>query len=337
MLTSAAAAQRYTFAQLADLGDFLDSLRVRVTDATLLTQIDAVRSLNIGPFRIRNYASNGTSDSRSVTRSTGLNIVLPVYAAGAGIASTGPGGFTDYSSNYSGRPWTLFLADWLAAQGTVAYKDQGGSPLELYLVWDTASVRLDADLDLWVLEPNGNLYIPYLGSVTPNGTLTPDSYFVGTAYEGYLTNRFIQVGTFKFYADLYADPSNHRPVLDVVYRNGLTGSFSSLYAPAYPQLSLAVSWLNDPSATWSKIDAGNYTDLKYVSVWTVSPASPANLAPSIAGRTAAPQRPTPSAPEITAPQLERVRELLRGRTRVQPVSRPLMPVRDVPFPTVERP
>jgi hypothetical protein len=30
-------------------------------------------------------------------------------------------------------------------------------------VWDSAAVSRGADVDLWVLEPNGNVYVPWQG------------------------------------------------------------------------------------------------------------------------------------------------------------------------------
>lgn len=262
-------AQKYDYAELTDLVTFLDSLRVRVGDPTLLAAIDDVRGhASSGQFRLRNRLRNGTQvgfgGENDVSRSTGLHVVLPRGVDDDRLADSGPRSFAAYESLYPSRPWTLFLEDWISSQTSVAYTDQGDLPFQGFLVWDEASVQLDADVDLWILEPNGSLYIPWLGSVTPNGTLTNDSYDDATWFEGYLTNRYVENGRYRFYAHLYQDPDDHRPVYDLQYRNGFTDPFASLYAPNYPQLSLQTSWLDDPDPTFAEVESGTYTDLQYV-------------------------------------------------------------------------
>jgi hypothetical protein len=307
-------AQKYEVPELTDFVTFLDSLRVRVTDATVRAAIDNAKTRAAdGQFRLRNKARNGTEvgfgSAKSVIRSTGLHVVLPSGTGNDRFANSGPRSFTAYQSLFPGRPWTTFLQTWISPSSTTAYTDQGTLPFQGFLVWDTASVRLKADVDLWVLEPSGDVYIPWLGTVTPNGTLTGDSSESGAWYEGYLTNRYVQNGRYKFYAHLYADPSDHRPIYDIQYRYGLSGQLKSLYAPNYRPLSLQTSWLKDSSPTFAKVESGAYTDLKYAAYMDVGGAAQALAAPEAASPTAqgAP------APELTPQQLETVRRALAGR------------------------
>lgn len=306
-------AQKYDYAELTDLITFLDSLSVRVDDPTLQAAIDDVRNRgSSGQFRLRNRARNGTDigfgDENDVTRSTGLHIVLPRGLHDDRFADAGPRSFAAYQSLYSGRPWTLFLEDWVSSQTAAAYTDQGDSPFQGFLVWDEASVQLNADVDLWILEPNGNLYIPWLGSVTPNGTLTNDSYDDGTWFEGYLTNRYIESGRYKFYAHLYQDPNDHRPIYDLQYRSGFTDPLTSLYEPDYPQLSLESSWLDDPDPTFAELESGAYTDLRYVAFLDVGTSALLAVSPP---HLSAPEWTVPSA--VTPEQLEIVRRSLMTR------------------------
>jgi hypothetical protein len=152
--------------------------------------------------------------------------------------------------------------------------DQGnGSAFEAYLVWDQAAIAAGADIDFWVLEPDGNLYIPAFGSVTANGTLSNDSYGDGVNFEGYLTNRFIQAGTYKIYANLWRDPNDHQPIYDLAYRLAQSDTFSMLLTGAGgppDTLSLATSWLDDPNPTLANVEAGAYTDLRYVAFTSYS-------------------------------------------------------------------
>lgn len=308
-------AQKYDYVELTDLITFLDSLRVRIDDPALLAAIDDVRSRgSSGQFRLRNRVRNGTDVGfggvNDVARSTGLHVVLPRGADDDRFADAGPRSFAAYQSLYPGRPWTLFLEDWISSQTAVANTDQGDSPFQGFLVWDEASVQLNADVDLWILEPNGNLYIPWLGSVTPNGTLTNDSHDDATWFEGYLTNRYIENGRYKFYAHLYQDPEDHRPVYDLQYRFGFTAPLTSLYDPDYPQLSLQTSWLDDPDPTFAEVESDAYTDLRYVAFLDVGTPTLLALSRADPGPPAT-QWVAPSA--VTPEQLETVRRSLTGR------------------------
>jgi hypothetical protein len=261
---AAVQAQRYSTPNLADLGDLMDSLKVRVTDATLMGQLATLQAkLTTTTFRVTNKARNGTSNGRSVTRSTGLNILFPTGTAYDPLPDRGPGSFAEYQKALPSKGWTTLLASWVAASSTAAIFDQGPSRFETYLVWDSASVKTGVDLDFLVMEPDGRLYMPYLGTVTPNGHLTPDSYSLSSWFEGYLTNRFALKGRYRFYALLFDDPMDKQPLYDMAYRFDQVSPFNSLYDPNYPRLSFRASWLDDPNATFEKIDAGLYSDFAF--------------------------------------------------------------------------
>jgi hypothetical protein len=130
-------------------------------------------------------------------------------------------------------------------------------------VWDSTAAAKGADLDFVVLEPDGSLYMPFLGTVTPNGHLTPDSYDVSTWFEGYLTKQFVLRGRYRFYAMLFDDPMDEQPLFDFAYRFGQTTTFRWLFSPDLPSLSFEKSWLDDAGATLAKVEAGAYTDFAY--------------------------------------------------------------------------
>jgi len=321
---AAGGTQSYFLPYLKDLVNFLDSLRVRTTDPTLLSQIDAVKTQTTGGFRVRSRFHNaGAYGANDVSRSNGLSVLMPSGGTVDELPDVGPGSFASYQTLFSGKAWTLFLADWLASRGTVAFRDQGNARFEAYLVWDSALVSRGGDVDLWILEPSGDLFIPYLGSVTPNGTLTNDSYYNATYYEGYLTNRFLQIGEYKFYANLWVDPQNLRPVYDVRHRSDQVSVLASLYAPNYPRLSLQVSWLNDPSPTFAEADTGAYTDLQLAAVLTVPAAAPAMVSSALkVPASAPPASRSTNALQLTRAQLVAVQQLLaQTRTRRESLPR----------------
>ncbi|HKA58320.1 MAG TPA: clostripain-related cysteine peptidase [Gemmatimonadales bacterium] len=320
---AASVSQSYEYPFLKDLVNFLDSLRARTADATLRGQIDAVKAQATGAFRVRSRFHNVVGGANDVSRSNGLNVLMPSGGAGDQLPNSGPASFTAYSALYAGKAWTSFLNDWLATSGTATFKDQGSSRFEAYLVWDSVLVSRNGDVDLWILEPNGDVFIPYLGSVTPNGTLTNDSYNTGSFYEGYLTNRYIQVGTYKLYASLYSDPMDYRPVFDLLYRFDQVSGLTSLYSPTYPRLSKQVPWSNDPTPTLAEAEAGAYSDMQYAAFVTINPTTMPELQ---SRRSAVP----PNTHEITPAQFAKIRELLaKPRTRV-PGSRTRAPTFAVP-------
>ncbi|MBI5835737.1 MAG: hypothetical protein HZB25_00700 [Candidatus Eisenbacteria bacterium] len=308
--------QKYTIPGLTDLVNFADSLRTRLLDPEMRDRIDAVKLQANGGFRVREHHRNGSSPSGAdVSRSNGLHVLLPGRVGADDVPDAGPGSFASYQALYGGKAWTRFLASYLGSDGGSSTVDQGENRFECYLVWDTASVSHGADVDMWVLQPNGSLYIPFLGSVTPNGVLSGDSHAVGGFYEGFLTNRFLQPGVYKFYANLWLDPADYRPRFNFAYRANAASGLTELYTDP-PRLSTQLSWLADPLVSWDTIEAGAYTDLQYVAYVTVAAPSgprvravPRGGAVAGLGRAARDLRPT-------AAQLATLRrELGRGRPR----------------------
>ncbi len=309
-----AATQQYAYPQLKDVGDLSDRVQARVDDAALRTQLAALKARATAPdFRIANFAKNGSADTTDVSRSTGLHLVLPT----ADLPATGPASWDAYQGQFAGAAWTQFLGAYLTAAPTSATVDQGARAFQAYLVWDSAAVSRDADVDLWVLEPNGNIYVPWQGTVTPNGHLSADSEDNETFYEAYATKRHVEAGEYRVFAFLYADPQNFRPRFDLVYRFGSTGDFTSLYEdePEYPRLSKLRQLKDDPSPTWDEAANGAYTDLQLAASYTARAQGAAGsrgiaAAPSVGpafSRSAAP------AAGITSAQMATLRRLAAER------------------------
>ncbi|MFN8653296.1 MAG: clostripain-related cysteine peptidase [Gemmatimonadales bacterium] len=291
---AAGASQKYTITELTDIANFLDTLNTKVAGQTALqAKIAAVKTaVTSATFRINNRARNGTGSTQAggvadVSRSAGLNIVLPSGAGGDVMPASGSGSLATYATLMPGKAWTAFLNQYAGGQATTAMKDQGDNRFESYLVWQSGAVAAGADIDFWVLEPNGNIYVPAFGSVTPNGTMSNDSWDDQVNFEGYLTNRYIEKGVYTIFANLWRDPSNFQPAFDLAYRFDQTSGFAFWYqgnGDPTPTLSLATSWLNDPTPTLGEILGGSYTDLKFVVNLTVNapPVPTLQAAPSTA-------------------------------------------------------
>ncbi len=329
--TAAASSQKYAYSELTDVVNFLDSLNAHVTDAPLKTQIGLLKTQATGAgFRVasqrRNGAGSGQQPAADVLRSSGLTLVMPSGQSGDVFNASGAQSLGAYQQLYPGRPWTNFLNTWVTGQAQVPTQvvDQGDlTRLEAYLVWDQGAIATGADVDFWVLEPDGNIYLPAFGSVSPNGTLSSDSYVDGVNFEGYLTNRVIQKGTYKIYANLWIDPQDFQPLYDLAYRNDQTAAFALLYGTgSQPTLSLTISWLADPTPTLAEVEAGSYTDLQYVAFTTfLQSGAPMAFQRPQSGAMA---RAGGTAPrEITPAQVATIRGLVAGRAGRAPAGKRL--------------
>jgi len=72
--------------------------------------------------------------------------------------------------------------------------------LAFYISWDT-----DADLDLYVWEPNLEIYAPWMGQTTPNGYFSADSLDVEESVEYYVSNDYVQPGDYHVWVEYYSD------------------------------------------------------------------------------------------------------------------------------------
>jgi hypothetical protein len=323
---AAAASQKYTIPELTDIGSFVDHLTPLVAGQTqLLNKLAALKAAATAPaFRIASKARNGVGGQGEpdVSGSTGINIVLPSGLDPDVFNATGSRSLAAYHAAYNGLAWESFLSSYVngGGQGTTATFDQGdGTQFEAYVVWDNNAIAAGADLDFWVLEPDGNLYIPYLGSVSPNGTFSSDSRDAGVNFEGYLTNRYVQVGDYKVYAHLWTDPQDFEPQYDLAYRYDQTGDFSLLYSPNFHQLSMITPVEDDPSPSLGEAEAGDYTNLQYVGVQQFpSPPAPMGVARNFS------RRPSTNHHDLTAAQVATIRKLraTRAEEPTQGTQRP---------------
>jgi hypothetical protein len=275
---AAVTGQKYTYSELTDLVTLADSLATRTSDPTFLSRLSSLRTIALSGFRIDNRVRNGNGVSigtnDDVLRSTGLHVVLPTGLEGDQFFAGGAKSLANYQSLYPGLPWTEFLTAWTTGQATTPFVDQGDNRLEVYLAWAEEAAASGVDIDLWLVEPSGNIYIPYLGTVTPNGDFTPESADAGTAYEGWLTRQHLEIGDYFFYANLWSDPASVGPLVQFFYRFDQVSELSTVYPPgSEPRLSTESSWLSDPTPSFGEADNGAYTDLIPVAFLEVTPTS----------------------------------------------------------------
>jgi hypothetical protein len=327
MRNASVRAQSYESPFNKDFIDLLDSLRLQISDATIQTQIDVVKSRLIDPaFLLRNRARNGVGALGSdldVRRSKGLHILMPSGLASDAMPSIGPQSFASYFNAFSTSGWTSFMQAWAGATNFRQYVDLGNSGLELYLVWSEQFLDLDGDIDLIVLEPSGKVYIPAFGTVTPNGLLTGDSFETAEPLEGFMSRQFVERGLYKFYALLYADPKNYRPAYNVFYRFG-TGDFSALYPQNnLPGLSSARTFANDAGFSFALVDQDTYSDLRQAARWTATGSTAEFEAPNAAGGMRL--RASVDEPVLTKAQLDVIRQIVKIKREAKAQGRRVAP------------
>ena len=309
------ASQKFSNSVLTDVVDFLDQLSGVTSDPALTALINQLRASATGPFRVNTQSRNGAGstygDVPLVSRASGLHIVFPSGIGTDQFPSAGRSSFAAYSAEYPANEWTGFLQEWNNPLGSVTYLDQGASPLQLYLVW--SEEVLGVDIDLFILQPDGVVYSPIYGTVTPNGTLSGESSESDVPLEGMTTYQFVQTGEYVFYAFLYADPNDTQPFYDVAFRHGFSADWSWLYSPdsPQPQLSMTNSFVDDPTPTDAELEAGVYSDLQVAATW-----SPGVGAALVEGRSDA-ARSAPEGPSLTHDQLEALQDLIAGRVKRQ--------------------
>lgn len=270
---AAALAQSYEIPNFKDISDLFRIVSLGLSGAgataSVLSSMGNLSQQVIAPkFRLVNRVHNGTAyGARDVTNSNGLSITLPSLSGGDVFGEYGPSSLPYYLSQMPGKPWASFVSAFVSGTATQQTVDLGENRPDWYLVWSPGAASNAAEVDLVVMEPSGNLYLPYIGTVTPNGVFTPDSSDSGEPFEGYSFKRFIDPGTYRLLGMLYADPSDYRPLVDVAYRSNPAAEFQSLYAPNYRTLSLDYSFQDDPTFTETELLANQYTDLQYLSYW----------------------------------------------------------------------
>ena len=323
--------QRYGYAWVADLVDVADTLRVHFSDPAIVAAANSVRqAITSSSFLLANYQRTGTQlYQRNEARSRGLTIVMPSTAPYA-LPSTGPAGLATYQQQFSASPWTPFLTRYVAGVASQPFVNVGVNQLTVWQIWNPSVVG-KSWIEMLLLEPDGTLSGPALGSISPSGVFSADAVVTNTYYEGWGSWPIVENGRFYFLAWLVTDAANQKPLINVAYQQG-TGAATSLYGPGtanpnYPQLSLATSFRNDANALASNsvmqnAIAGLYTDLKVVALWNTAPSS-ASSAQLLARAPALSSGPIESAPRITAAQLETLQRLVRdGRIAPSGITAP---------------
>jgi len=142
-----------------------------------------------------------------VLEQTGINDLsgahgLSVFAPDLVDAQTYPGLLQTYVTSLTWRQrqsaWSLFLERLLGADGEYGVPASGRVQLQ-WFANQARTVASDANVDLWLIEPNNALYGPLFGLVTPNGSFSPESTVAGSSQESYTWNERVSPGSYLFF------------------------------------------------------------------------------------------------------------------------------------------
>ena len=276
LATLSAGVQRYGYAYVADFVNLTDSLQ-SFPDASVVSAASAAKQAVTSPsFLLTSHYRTGTAAyQRDESRSHGLTVVMPSNGADA-LPSEGTASVAGYEQQFPGAAWGNFLQRYSASLQAQPFVNIGENAFTGWVVWDTSFVARGW-LEMLLIEPDGKVYGPAFGTISPSGQFSADARASGAYYEGWAANADVAVGNFYFIAWLVADTSNAMPFVDFDYSQG-GAALQSLYQPGpYPQLSMAHSALADSNATWIDVLNNKYTDLVPVAAWSV-PAPSASVA-----------------------------------------------------------
>lgn len=185
--------QSYEYTTNLDLYDFSSRLFQGSMNQDIQTKaqavMDAVSSAVI---------ANRTLDA-SVADSHGLAIYLPGSNQVSGDQTIND--LRDYAilaSNTNRATSWLNVVEKTTEQSGDTTLVEGG--FGFYIEWNT-----DADVDLYVCEPNGLCYAPWNGQTSPNGNFSGDSYDTGYTEEYYMANDYVQSGYYDVFIEYYGN------------------------------------------------------------------------------------------------------------------------------------
>lgn len=185
-------AQRFEYKANLDIQDFTRRIANGLPDSAVRSAAQAVNNA-----ASRAVIINRT-DGEDVADAAGLALFVP--SLGQVSSDELYNDLRDYNALACNRTKSAVWAQ--AVEKIVAGSQETLQPggFAFYIEWDT-----DADLDLYVWEPNGDIYAPWMGQTTPNGFFSGDSYDVGESVEYYMSNDYVQPGDYDVFVEYYKD------------------------------------------------------------------------------------------------------------------------------------
>ena len=246
-------AQRFEYRSNLDLYDFSGRIANRLPSGSVRNTALAVNNAVS-----RMIVSNRTVGS-GVNAAYGLAVFVP--SLGQVSSDTLYNDLRDYNQlacNQSrATVWSQAVEKIVA--GSKETLHPGG--FAFYITWDT-----DADLDLYVWEPNLDIYAPWMGQTTPNGYFSADSYEVGESVEYYVSNDYVEPGVYDVFVEYYSDGwTGQGANVEFWYLDPDVGDWQML-GPVW--LDLSAPYLGDFSDIESLYELNAYSNYWYAGALT---------------------------------------------------------------------
>ncbi len=223
--------QNYAYPANHDIYDFCSYLNANMVSGTAKTVCGEITTLM--PTVVINSKYTGAG----VAKSHGLAIYLPQ------AVETSASDLTDYGKlkcNLTTRvsasgTWGSYIESLL---GTATLQTYVPGNFALYLYWTKPDgTACNADLDLYVVEPDGKNYSPWMGQTTPNGFFSQESSQSGKSEEYYLANNLIMKGDYLFLVNYYRNGSTcTQAMAHVLGQDPVTASGTWTELPGSPVL-----------------------------------------------------------------------------------------------------
>ncbi|MEZ0329264.1 MAG: clostripain-related cysteine peptidase [Dissulfuribacterales bacterium] len=198
-------AQAYSESGYIDLVSFLKGLsalqdNVGVTSRDIVSFIE--QQLVVLEMHVSAGSSGGIFSVGSVEDSHGIAVFFP---ASTEITQDELALYKTLSINASTPNWAELITAFLQATGNIQNGHEmtkGGFALGVAWFNDTWQSG-DADVDIFIFEPDGSLNAPWMGQTTTNGFFSPDSADSGDNYETYGTQPQIMKGDYLLIVNYY--------------------------------------------------------------------------------------------------------------------------------------
>ncbi len=186
----------YDFPDQHDLGDFLEKLEENTDNIDLEAAILQVRE-TMSALVISNEVFAG-SPINEIYRSEGLAVFLPTVDQ---VSDSELARYELLACNTpSSMTWGAFVEE-LVNGDTAAPVIMTDGDFVIRIQWDT-----DADLDLYIIEPSGNVASPLLGPDSGiYGLCSEDSNDTGLSVEYYDADGSVEAGDYAIWAHYYDD------------------------------------------------------------------------------------------------------------------------------------
>lgn len=260
-------AQHYTYKSNTDMIGFLNNLKT--SGGSLGSKASDLSDFLLNKVIISNIyysGSGGNFSDSNVDGSHGLAIFFP------NASTLQQGEMSKYAllSSNTGQQnsWYALINDFLSFTGNAG---SGATMVAGEFAYAAAWLNRsggwgDADVDIYIYEPDGNIGSPWMGQSTTNGYFSPESSASDNSYEMYTSKASVMAGDYfvivNYYLGGYFDSEANVYILYMDYQQGVR-SWQLIPGQYLKRMSL----LNPAPYTWDDTVITNIINGYYSDWW----------------------------------------------------------------------